>query len=106
MEGNMDDLVELWDCIDHRVNEVTDETLRVTERIVNIAESIHKIGRETLEELNHQGERLENIQETQTGMELNIHKVLKSFEWISCKCCLGKHEKNKVWICIVIRYYY
>jgi hypothetical protein len=55
MNGDGDENEEVAAGLDQRIDEITDETLDCTRRILNVAEETNQIGVETLVALNVQG---------------------------------------------------
>ena len=69
MEGHEYAIGKLWDS---HGKKVADETLEATTRILGIADDTHKIGLNTLMELNQQGEQLQNIRNKVDDIEADV----------------------------------
>jgi hypothetical protein len=72
--------------LDQRIDEVTDETLDSTRRMVRMAEETNQIGVETLVTLNEQGEKLDNIERRLDEMNVDLKKTEKNLREME-KCC-------------------
>ena len=80
---------ELWNTIDNHLEQITDQNLEATSRILNTAKDIQNIGISTLVELGQQGERLHSIHQREKEMELDLehsHQLLKSMRCSICWC--------------------
>ena len=86
METNED--VEVR-TLDQRIDEVTDETLDSTRRILRTAEETNQIGVDTLITLNEQGEKIDNVERRLDEMNVDLKvtdKNIRELESI-CGCC-------------------
>ncbi|XP_003388483.1 PREDICTED: synaptosomal-associated protein 25-A-like [Amphimedon queenslandica] len=75
--------------LDQRIDEVTDETLESTRRMLNMAVDTNQIGVDTLVTLNEQGEKLDNVERRLDEMNVDLKRADKNLKEIEkvCGCC-------------------
>jgi hypothetical protein len=90
MNGDGDENEEVAAGLDQRIDEITDETLDCTRRILNVAEETNQIGVETLVALNVQGEKLDRVENRFDEMNVDLNKTDKNIREIEkvCGCCV------------------
>ncbi|CDS36892.1 synaptosomal associated protein [Echinococcus multilocularis] len=69
-----------------QANKKTDESLESTRRMVTMAEESHQIGAATMEQLYHQGEQLDRVNDQMNVIHEDIKSTEKNLDTLE-KCC-------------------
>ncbi|KAM4540528.1 synaptosome associated protein 23.1 isoform 1-T1 [Fundulus diaphanus] len=82
--SNMEDLSVEQMAV--RANQLTDESLESTRRMLQMAEESHQTGNKTMEMLDHQGEQLRNVEKGMDQINQDMRHAEKNLTDLS-KCC-------------------
>ncbi|CAF0822747.1 unnamed protein product [Didymodactylos carnosus] len=72
--------------VQSQINEVSNESLESTRRMLGIVDETKEVGIRTLVMLNEQGEKLDNIEQNLDKINLNMNEAEKQLTYLQ-KCC-------------------